>query len=166
MIDITNLFKKVDEFSDKKKYHEALQLCSEAIKDNSDNQRLYKKRYHIYLKMGQWEDALKDMDIVLNFIPQEPADFFNRGRTYLRLNYLQKSYDDLTKAIELGNYYQDHYYTEMTYFFRAECQLRLGRFDEALSDCEHVRPDMQTFIHPKIKSKDDIVREANARIMP
>lgn len=163
---MTTLDKRLEQAfqcSEKKNYSEALRLCSEVIVEYPNEPVGYRKRSHVYARMQQWKNAIEDLDHALSIDPQEPADYFTRGRLFLRVGDATRATEDLTKAIELGDYHGDHYYTEMARFFRAEALLRLHRYDEALSDCEHVRDDLQAYIYPAVKSKADIVKEANAQ---
>jgi tetratricopeptide (TPR) repeat protein len=166
MNDSDDEFEQALKFSDGKNYLDALRLYSDLIEKYPTDPKGYRKRSHLYAKMELWEEAAQDIGHALSFGPKEPCDFFTRGRMYLRMNKAKQAYEDLTKTIELGNCYDDHYYTEMAHFFRAECLLRLGRLSEALADCEHVREDMKTFIYPSVRSKADIVREARYRLPP
>lgn len=149
--------------SEKKNYLEALTLCSEVIADYPNDPTGYRARSHIYALMKEPEQAIRDIDQVIRLKPEEPAHYFTRGRWKLEVSESAQAVADLTKVIELSASYGDEYYTEMARFFRAEALLRLGRYDEALADCEQVRDEVQTYIHPRVKSKADILDEVNAR---
>lgn len=163
MAELNERLKQAVKCSERKNYSEALKLCCEVISEDPSDPSGYRERSHIYALMNQMERAIHDIDHVIRLRPEEPAHYFTRGRWQLDVDEFAQAVKDLTKVIELSVFYGDDYYMEMARFFRAEALLRLGRYEEALADCEQVRDEVQTYIHPRVKSKGDIVEEANAR---
>lgn len=159
-VNIDGKLERAFQCSEKKDYPAAVKLCSEAISENPDDPIGYRKRSHIYARMGKWENALQDLDRVISLQCEEPADYFSRGRLRLRVANFEQAIKDFTKAIDLSEAYRDDYYIEMSRFFRAEALVRIGSYHDALTDCEHVRDEIRAYIYPRLKSKIDIVNEA------
>jgi tetratricopeptide (TPR) repeat protein len=147
-------------------YDEAIQICGKYIVAHPNQREGYKQRSYIFGRMKLWEDAIRDVDILINMGHEEPDDYFSRGRWNLMAGHTSSSIEDFSKVIEIEIVLPRKYYTESAYFYRANAYMKMGFFQRAIDDCEKVRDGFKVHLMGKIVSKADILSEARARLNP
>jgi tetratricopeptide (TPR) repeat protein len=161
-----NMTKELDEalsFARNEDYVRALEICDLSVKSNPDLPDGFRTRSQIYARKGDFGDAVNDITNAILKDEPAPADYFFRGWWNLENTDLSASIEDLTAAIALGEQLDFHYYDESAFFFRSIAYLRSSRFDDALSDCNHVRDDFEMYLHSGQVSKVQIVSEAKSK---
>jgi len=144
-----------------KDYEGALKICDEVLKEHPNMVDAIRKKAAIHAYMKNHAEAIALLSFVIAEDPNEPGYYFTRAWSYLENGNLTEAVQDLTKSIELGSQRNFDYYTESAYFFRAVALLKLGRYSEAVADCEHVRDDFLIYLYSTGKiSKSDILEQA------
>lgn len=147
-------------------YDEAIEICTEYIATHPDQREGYKQRSYIFGRMKLWEDAIRDVDILMNMGHEEPDDYFSRGRWHLMAGNVSSAIEDFSKIIEIERVLARKYYTESAYFYRAKACIEIGLFQRAIEDCEKIRDGFKVHLMGKLVSKADILSEARARLNP
>ena len=149
-----------------RKDHEgALRICNEVLNEHPDMPYALRKKAAIYASMKEFPEATALMSDLIARSPNEVEYYFSRGRWYLANADWREAMADMTKTIELGSEQNFHYNTESAYFFRAVALMKLGRYSEAVADCEHVRDDFLIYLYSTGKiSKADILEQATKRL--
>ncbi len=150
--------------ADRKDYAAALSACEAIIQAHPELTAPLRKRAHIYALKADFRQAMDEMSSVIQNDRAEPGDYFFRGWWNLEDDNTVDAIEDLTKAIELGEQLSDDYFTENAHFFRAVASLRLGRYPDALADCEHVRDDFLMYLRSGQVSKLQIVTDATSKV--
>jgi len=147
-----------------KNYEGALRICDEVLKEHPNMLAAVRKKAAIHAYVNNFAEAIALMNDVIAQDPSEPDYYFSRGRWRLENGNFGEAVQDLTNTVKVGSQRNFHYYTESAYFFRAVALLKLGRFREAVADCEHVRDDFLLYLHSTGKiSKSDILEQATRR---
>jgi len=87
-------------------------------------------------------------------------DYFFRGYWRLVIGDYENAIQDLTEAIDIEEKCDACPYSQSAYFYRAEAWLRLENYDAALDDCKNVDEGFSVYFIDRLKSKSDVVREA------
>ena len=143
-----------------KHYDEALAICNALIEAHPSIPWGLRKRAAIYAYMGDFRRAIADITEVIEKGP-ECRDLFYRGWWHFETDAAAEAVADLTMTIDLEEL-DAAYHTESAYFFRALALLRLGRYEDALADCKHVREDFLIHLRSGRVSRDDIIKLATA----
>lgn len=146
--------------ADRKDYAAALSACDAVIQAHPELTAPRRKKAQIYAHKADFRKAIYEMSKVIQKGAPEPGDHFFRGWWNLEDDNSNGAIEDLTKAIELGELLSDDYFTESAHFFRAAASLRLGRYPDALADCERVSDDFLIYLRTGKISKSQIVTEA------
>jgi tetratricopeptide (TPR) repeat protein len=163
---MNDINKQLDEVysmaADRKDYANALSACDAIIQAHPDLTAPLRKRAQIYAHKADFRQAIDDISSVIQKGPAEPRDYFFRGWWNIEDDNTSDAIKDLSEAIELGKQLSDDYFTESAYFFRAVASLRLGRYPDALADCQYVRDDFLIYLRSGQVSKAQIVTEAKS----
>jgi tetratricopeptide (TPR) repeat protein len=132
---------KIDSLIVDENYMEALEICSSILKiDKKHKEALYKKG-RIYALSGDFEKAVKDYDLAIEYYPNCSECFRKRGYFYnseIQPNEPEKAMLDFNTAIELDSL------NWKPFSNRAFLFLELGNFDNALKDfnkCVQIAPN-------------------------
>ncbi len=101
-------------------------------------------RAQVYLMVGRLEDALADLDAVIERDPYFPDHYFNRGNVLRRLGRTEEAIADYGHALRLSPPFPEVYYN------RAEAQMDLGRLSGALADFQRVLELDPTMVDARI----------------
>ena len=164
-LDLSQAKKRIDQAYDlattNGDHEGALRICNEVLNEHPAMSYVVRKKAAIYADMKDFAQATALMSDLIAQNPNEVEYYFSRGRWYLANANWRETVADMTKILELGSGQNFHYFTESAYFFRAVAQLKLGRYREAVADCEHVRDDFLIYLHSTGKiSKSDILEQA------
>jgi tetratricopeptide (TPR) repeat protein len=141
-------------------YTQAIKICDEVIAEDITSPEGFNMRARINELAGNLDDAMADITRAIEIEPNEPDYYFNRGRWNLGAGKLDAAIADQTDALEIGDKRNFHFYDECAYFFRAVAFAYLGRFDDALSDCQHVEDDFLMYSTGLGRlTKSDLIRE-------
>jgi tetratricopeptide (TPR) repeat protein len=124
----------------------------------------FRKRAAIHALKGDFSNAIQDIEEAMSIAPGQPEYYFFRGWWNLELGNFESTLDDMSRAIELGQSENLHFFDESAYFFRAVSFLQLGKFPEALSESAKVRDDFVIHLQgPGELSKQWVIYEATKR---
>lgn len=79
----------------------AIEYLSEQIKRTPDNWGYIMDRFDVYLRSGDYQNALIDADRVLELRPMETDALYNKGRALMGLKRYQDALDILKKAAQI-----------------------------------------------------------------
>jgi tetratricopeptide (TPR) repeat protein len=148
--------------ADRKDYAAALSAC-EAIQAHPGLTAPLRKRAQIHAHKADFRQAIDEMSSLIQKGAPEPGDYFFRGWWNLEDDNVSDAIEDLTEAIALGRQLNSNYFTESAHFFRAIASQRLGRYAQVLDDCKNVRDDFLIYLRSGKVSKEEIVKEAEAK---
>ena len=110
-------------------YKKALADYNAAIKADPERASSYQARGEFYFDQEEYELAEKDFKKYISIEPSDPLGYVGIGRNFKQQGNCEEAIKWFDKAIQLrGSNYSKGY------SFRAECLIKLGRFDEAASD--------------------------------
>lgn len=138
-------------------YFDALLLLGDMVRHNPQEDKIWATRAFVNTHQGNLEAAVVDWSEAIR-LREEPHYYYMRGINFFQMGHYKKAVLDFTRVIELCGVYESDYYRAPAYFFRADAHLRLKQFEQAKSDCMHVRDDMQTWTD-KLRTKADILAE-------
>jgi tetratricopeptide (TPR) repeat protein len=144
-------------------YDQALEICNDYIAEHPRERLGYKERSYIFERMKNWEAAIEDTTTLIRLGPEEPGDYFTRGRWKVMLDEYHSAIQDFTKAIAVDKAFNLIYYTDACLFFRAFCQLQIGEFEKAIADCSSLEDGFLLWIKGLV-TKEDIVSEAKRKL--
>jgi len=140
------------------KHHEALLLIDDLLVNSPENPWLWRYRAYIHSMAGASEAALDEMNKAISFDLEEPDFYFTRGRILFELGRFNDAVDDFTKVVELGLADKNDYYLEAAYIHRADAYTRIGEFQKARLDCQHIRDHTRLWTD-RLRTKADILGE-------
>jgi tetratricopeptide (TPR) repeat protein len=114
-----------------------LQIVNKWIEENPRNSHAYFDRHMAWMKLGEPQRALADLDMVIQLDP-EPVAFWARGEVYRRIGEYEKALEDLDRAeaIDPAQWTEDAFGLVV----HADCHARLGNETAALAYCARL-PD-------------------------
>lgn len=96
------------------------------------------KRARNYIKVGNYEQAIADLNRVLELTPNDPAAYMDRGVAYFRSGDFATAMNDFNKAILLNPSSAEAYYNRgAAYFEGHDLRSAIVDFDTAIS----LKPD-------------------------
>lgn len=138
-------------------YVEAFLLVDMLVRRDAQNADTWAARAFVNAHQGNRAAAIVDWSKAIG-LREEPHYFYMRGTNLFQLGEFREAIANFTRVIQLCDAYKSDYYRGPAYFFRADAHLRLMEFDEAESDCMHVRDDMQTWTD-RVRTKAAILSE-------
>jgi tetratricopeptide (TPR) repeat protein len=117
---------------------------------------LWAFRSFLKKKLNQFESAISDIDIAIHISPNDPCNYWDRGRIYLEIQGYIQAIESFSISIDLGDKNNFDYYHESSLFFRAFCFCKLGKFQDAELDICHVRPGYSEWVD-RLRSKEEII---------
>ncbi len=126
--DINDLYKKGEEAKKNKKYKEAIEFYSEAIKLDNKWSNLYTGRGFAYKELNLYDEAIKDFTKAIELSPDWSSPYYDRGITYLNKKMDDEAIKDFTKAIELSPDWSS------PYNYRGKIHINKKMYDKAIED--------------------------------
>lgn len=117
---------------------------------------------YVQIRMGDYVNALLSAKQAEQLAPLEPANQFDLGRIYIRLQKFEEAKSHFTKGIELCIKQDFNYYLDACQLMRAFCFCKLGRFSEAESDLLHVEYESPIWID-KLRTKAELIEACRRR---
>jgi tetratricopeptide (TPR) repeat protein len=124
--------------SDTERY---LQIVNGWIEENPANSHAYFDRHFAWMKLGEPQRAIADLDMVIQLDPS-PVAFWARGGVHRRVGEYEKALEDLDRAeaIDPAQWTEDAF----GLLFQADCHARLGNEAAALAYCARLHDDFWT----------------------
>jgi tetratricopeptide (TPR) repeat protein len=124
---------------DAKKYKDAIDDYTEAIRAKPDYADAYAGRGWSYLQLGLYEKAIMDLSEAIRLGPENPEAYLNRGAAYADLKQHERAIADYTEVIRLKPDYA------LAYFNMGSAYLRLKQYERAITDYTEairLKPDL------------------------
>src|SRR5271163_2876734 len=115
----------------------SLEICDRILASHPDHSRGLFCRFQAFDELGEFENALADIDRVLELDPKW-ITYFSRGSFLHNHGHYEDAVTDLTKARQLD---VDGAGITAIAWYRADSLARLGHLKEALSDCDLLSGD-------------------------
>ena len=142
-------------------YMQAAELYSTVIAAKTTESTAYSGRARCYYRLGQLNLALAELARAIELAPR-PGTYFTRGRYHLEAGRFHDACVDFSNVLELERELQERPFFEAAAFFRAEANLNLGRFEDALRDCAEIKEDFSLWVLGRVRTRDEIIRDAKA----
>ena len=113
-------------------YGRSIDLLSQAIELDPQFTLALKSRGAAYLKLDKVQEAIADMNAVIDIAPDNARVFHMRGLAHDKSGDLDKALEDFNQALELKPDYGTVYYS------RAHLHTKMGRPDLATEDIQMV----------------------------
>ena len=110
---------------------QSLAICERFLSQHPDDPRGLFCRFQAWEELGEFENALTDINRVVEIDPNWMA-YFARGAFFHNVGHYLRAVDDLTRARSLD---VEGSAISGISSYRADSLARLGRLDEALADC-------------------------------
>lgn len=111
-------------------YQKAIGIYKKMLKCDN-NSAINERISNCYESLGDYERAIRYMDIVIEMDSLEAFNYYKRGNMYAELGDRQRAISEMTKAIELNPDYSLYAY----YYRRGWLRLLEGQLEEAIDDC-------------------------------
>lgn len=120
----------------KGQYQQALQLFNEALQHDSVNAHYFSNRGHTHKQLGHWEAALADYRRANKIEPTSTHETYFQSAEILhkKLNKYQEALPLYTKSMAIIQQTGMVLDLHKCYFSRANCQLKLKHYQEAIKD--------------------------------
>ena len=133
-----------DTYAKEKKHKKAIEFYDQALILNPEKASIYQYRAYAYEALGNYFNALLDMNEAIKHSPDYGLLYFKRGEYSFKLDDKKNSCTDWLKARELGNkealkslieicgYTKEYFYTADDYMNLAVEKNKKGNYDESL----------------------------------
>lgn len=85
------------------------------------------------MELGDYDQAISDLNRVIEISPDDADAYYVRGYTYLQLGDCDQVIADFNRGIEMA---PDHPDVALAFYFRGKCHLEIGEKLKAVSDLE------------------------------
>jgi hypothetical protein len=116
---------------------------------------------NVLMRAGREGEALRVWTQTVRQFPGAASPYFQRGHWAIE----RRRFHEAEKFLRLCLRRDRGYFGETARFWRAECFIRLGRFERALAELEHVNDGYQEwyFLDYKSRSKSDMLNEIRTK---
>jgi tetratricopeptide (TPR) repeat protein len=144
---------------------QALAVCDWLIEVQETSIPGRRQRAAVLEYMGNFQDAISDLELVTSKGTREPADFYALGILYFNLGEMARAEAAFTCALELGRASHFTYYKNSCHLFRGEARLRRADYTGALGDAREL-PDQYSTHMPGLgmRSKEQIAADAEREL--
>ncbi len=126
--EIAMLFKKADRLSDKGDRKEAVEVLTQIIGMDPQNEEAFFKRGNAFGFLGEYRKALSDFSMIKALAP-------NNAKVRHKLGFCRELLGEYDKAIEnYGKAIEFNPESVVSYFYRANLYAALGEYDKAIQD--------------------------------
>lgn len=110
-------------------FHSAAKDFYQAQLANPNDENLYLWRAQCFQELGQWRDALREYDLLIELKPDNPGYYVDRGFIKDSMGNSEEAFADYNQALDLGPH-------AMAFNNRAMYFIGLGRIEEAIEDAK------------------------------
>lgn len=135
---VAGLLKEGRDAATRGEHIEAIRLLSKAINSQPESIDLYEERAKSYVELGQWGDALGDIEDAVRLDPEDLSIYVKRAHVYRKFGRVEFAIRDLNTALERDSSFVDAYFNRGLIFYE------LGDFAKSLFDfqmCTELRPE-------------------------
>lgn len=108
-------------------YESAIKDLTKVIQIIPREAQIYTQRANAYFALNKFKLALQDYSLAILIEPNANT-FFNRGITFLDINYYQQANEDFTESLNFNPN------DPALYFYRGVTHVLLGKYDKAIYD--------------------------------
>jgi protein O-mannosyl-transferase len=122
-------------------WQNSITLYGHTLKVTDDNWRIYYNRGHAYADLGNYRQAIEDLNRAIEIKPDFAEAYTNRGNAYGILGNYRQAIEDLNRAIEIN---PDN---ATAYMNRGVAYYGLGNYSQAIGDYDRaikINPDNAT----------------------
>lgn len=123
---------RIEKYINAQKYREALNLCSEILYTDSNNNEVLYWRALANCMLGYYKEAICDYDNIIKKNPNHAEVYNNRGSAKVYLGLHKSAVDDFTDAINLKPQLYE------CYIGRINALTNLEELDKATADCDYL----------------------------
>ncbi len=105
-------------------------LFEHAFQVTGHNSTVYNNRGNAYASLGNYTQAIEDLQKAIELNPRYVEAYNNRGYVYMKLGDYRQAIEDLQKAIELNPKYAEAYNN------RGNAYAQLGNYGQAIEDLQ------------------------------
>ena len=144
------------------RYAQAAENYSAVVAADATCAFAFSERARCHYRMGLLNMALADVSRAIELSPQTASYRFTRGRYCLEAGQFHDGCVNFAAVIDLEDGQQERPFSEAAALFRAEANLELKQFKEALRDCTRIRDDISLYVRGRLRTRADIERDARA----
>lgn len=149
----------------KSNYSQALEICNWLLDDPSTETAALRERSSVREHMNDWDGAIDDLQLVVQKVAVEPADFHALGLLMLQQRTASEAEQCFTQAIELSKKLRNTYYTNSARLLRAESRLRQGDYLKSIDDCKALPSGYSVYVSGSgMRNREDIEAEAQRQL--
>ena len=127
---------------------------SEAVQDGEGSSDDSKSRERIFLKKGQIDDAISDLNKAMALNPEDAGAYFYRGTAHFGKKKYRKALSDYNKAIELDPEYVNAYINRGYYYHtRNEYHKAMNDYSKAL-ELNPMSPTVKEMLESAFTDRD------------
>jgi tetratricopeptide (TPR) repeat protein len=161
---IESQLQEIEPWCRRREYDVALRLCNKLLDEHPHSREALWSRAFIFGGMGDTESAIGDLTRIIALRSEEPCYFTERAHRLIDAGRYAEAVEDLTETLRLCDQWDSDHYRAVAHFVRAYAYLRLGRPNDALADCHHVRDGFSWWIEHGLRTKAEITAEAKAML--
>jgi len=125
--------KKIKTLAELERYDEALSKCEEFLKVHPEKKLdVLRARSYVFALQGNYENALKDREGILEIGEASIRDYYLAGDTCISLSKYVKACAYLREVLRLGHEQNETWFEASAYFLFAYAQMELGHYEEAI----------------------------------
>lgn len=144
------------------RYAQALEIYSSIVEADAYQAFAFSERGRCNFRMGLLDAALADVSRAIELSPETASYRFTRGRYCFEASRFHDACANFRAVIDLEAGQQEQPFSEAAALFRAEANLQLKQFEEALRDCTKVTRQTSLYGRGKLLTRADIERDARA----
>lgn len=144
----TSPLQKIRHLVKQGEHEAALSMCNEALAGNELDHEIIREKVSILGKLERTQEATNELELLVAH-SEEPADYFDLARNYIRQEDYAAAVTALDKLLAISEREDFDYYTSSARFLRAFALIEMGRKGEAEKDIQVLDSDMRFWIPGK-----------------
>ncbi len=142
----------------------ALERANKLVKEWPDKVWVWWLRSDVYEIIGDFKNAMSDVDYAINKWPDEIGGHFKKAGYLVKISDYEGAVYYFSNAIEIGSKLEWYYYDSASRFKRAFCYCKIGQFEAAELDLEKVDDDTMAWIDC-LRTKAELLEACRNRTM-
>lgn len=158
---IEKILRLAEECAKEENYIKAQEILRGAAKKWPNEGRVWSTFAYVAARSKNYKEAVEMMETAIATSDSNPHYRYMCGQYLFKLKDFAAAEEMFTKALDISDALGDTYYVSPSYFFRAECRIRLRKYEEASSDCNFIPDSMKTWAGG-IRVKSDLLSDIAA----
>jgi tetratricopeptide (TPR) repeat protein len=155
--ELERYIRQVKKFRDSADFEAAIKACSALVDVASTRYAGLRARAEVYADMRQPALELADREDLVVCDEAEPADHFDLGVSLWKTGQLARAAQMFTRAIEIGEQENFHYYTNVSRMHLAALLIKQHRKEEALRECMLVPEDYSSYLPDGMTTRKQLI---------